>query len=114
MVEPVIVEHHKLEKVLGQHFAEESSFDFNDEEFDLDVSLDGPTTQEDEEETPQGDEAPMLNILISCSLMPFVWALQTYILNRMKSHIGYVIESTVCYVKLPIHLYNWQTVWRHV
>lgn len=60
LVEPVIVEHHKLEKVLGQHFAEESSFDFNDEEFDLDVNLDGPTTQEDEEEAPQGDEAPIV------------------------------------------------------
>lgn len=63
LVEPVIVEHHKLEKVLGQHFAEESSFDFNDEEFDLDVNLDGPTTQEDEEEAPQGDEAPIVKYI---------------------------------------------------
>ncbi len=57
------MEHHKLEKVLGQHFAEESSFDFNDEEFDLDVNLDGPTTQEDEEEAPQGDEAPIVKYI---------------------------------------------------
>ncbi|EPK1860081.1 type IV-A pilus assembly ATPase PilB, partial [Acinetobacter baumannii] len=63
LVEPVIVEHHKLEKVLGQHFAEESSFDFNDEEFDLDVNLDGPTAQEDEEEAPQGDEAPIVKYI---------------------------------------------------
>lgn len=63
MVEPVIVEHHKLEKVLNQHFAEESSFDFNDEEFDLDVSLDSPATQEDEDETPQGDEAPIVKYI---------------------------------------------------
>ncbi|EHU3342603.1 type IV-A pilus assembly ATPase PilB [Acinetobacter baumannii] len=61
LVEPVIVEHHKLEKVLGQHFAEESSFDFNDEEFDLDVNLDGPTAQEDE--APQGDEAPIVKYI---------------------------------------------------
>lgn len=63
LVEPVIVEHHKLEKVLGQHFAEESSFDFNDEEFDLDVNLDGSTAQEDEEEAPQGDEAPIVKYI---------------------------------------------------
>ncbi|MFH3976384.1 GspE/PulE family protein, partial [Acinetobacter pittii] len=63
LVEPVIVEHHKLEKVLGQHFAEESSFDFNDEEFDLDVNLDGLTAQEDEEEAPQGDEAPIVKYI---------------------------------------------------
>ncbi|MFW1832499.1 type IV-A pilus assembly ATPase PilB [Acinetobacter baumannii] len=63
LVEPVIVEHHKLEKVLGQHFAEESSFDFNDEEFDLDVNLDGPTAQDDEEEAPQGDEAPIVKYI---------------------------------------------------
>ncbi|EMU8865048.1 type IV-A pilus assembly ATPase PilB [Acinetobacter baumannii] len=63
LVEPVIVEHHKLEKVLGQHFAEESSFDFNDEEFDLDVNLDDPTAQEDEEEAPQGDEAPIVKYI---------------------------------------------------
>ena len=50
-------------KVLGQHFAEESSFDFNDEEFDLDVNLDGPTAQEDEEEAPQGDEAPIVKYI---------------------------------------------------
>ncbi|MDE3318269.1 type IV-A pilus assembly ATPase PilB [Acinetobacter baumannii] len=63
LVEPVIVEYHKLEKVLGQHFAEESSFDFNDEEFDLDVNLDGSTAQEDEEEAPQGDEAPIVKYI---------------------------------------------------
>ncbi|EXE59340.1 type IV-A pilus assembly ATPase PilB [Acinetobacter sp. 1542444] len=63
MVEPVIVEHHKLEKILTQQFTEESSFEFNDEEFDLDVDLEAPPSQEDEEETPQGDEAPIVKYI---------------------------------------------------
>ncbi|MEO9302566.1 type IV-A pilus assembly ATPase PilB [Acinetobacter pittii] len=63
MVEPVIVEHHKLEKILSQQFTEESSFEFSDEEFDLDVDLEAPPSQEDEEETPQGDEAPIVKYI---------------------------------------------------
>lgn len=63
MVEPVIVEHHKLEKILAQQFTEESSFEFSDEEFDLDVDLEAPPSQEDEEETPQGDEAPIVKYI---------------------------------------------------
>jgi len=106
LVEPVIVEHHKLEKVLGQHFAEESSFDFNDEEFDLPL-------KKMKKKHLKVMKLLLLNILISCLLMPFVWARQIYILSLMKSHIGYVIVSMVCYVKLPIRLYNLQTVWHH-
>lgn len=63
MVEPVIVEHHKLEKILTQQFTEESSFEFSDEEFDLDVDLEAPSSQEEEEETPQGDEAPIVKYI---------------------------------------------------
>jgi type IV pilus assembly protein PilB len=65
MVEPVIVEHHKLEKVLGQHFAEESSFDFNDEEFDLDVRLDSPPLKKMKKKHLKAMKHRLLNILIS-------------------------------------------------
>ena len=40
-----------------------SSFEFSDEEFDLDVDLEAPSSQEDEEETPQGDEAPIVKYI---------------------------------------------------
>jgi type IV pilus assembly protein PilB len=63
MVEPVIVEYHKLEKILTQQFTEESSFEFSDEEFDLDVDLEAPSSQEEEEETSQGDEAPIVKYI---------------------------------------------------
>lgn len=60
MVEPVIVEHHKLEKILVQQFTEESNFEFSDEEFDLDVDLDTSAAPEEDDDTPQGDEAPIV------------------------------------------------------
>ena len=114
MVEPVIVEHHKLEKILAQQFTEESSFEFSDEEFDLDVDLEAPSSQEDEEETPQGDEAPIVKYINKLLIDAIRMGLQTYILNPMRNHIGSVIESTACYVRLQIHLCNWLTVWLHV
>ena len=73
MVEPVIVEHHKLEKILAQQFTEESSFEFSDEEFDLDVDLEAPSSQEDEEERLKAMKHLLLNILINYSSMQFVW-----------------------------------------
>lgn len=113
LVEPVIVEHHKLEKVLGQHFAEESSLTLMMKSLILTSALMVLPLKKMKKKHLKVMKLLLLNILISCLLMPFVWARQIYILSLMKSHIGYVIVSMVCYVKLPIRLYNLQTVWHH-
>ena len=36
-VEPIIVEHDKLNKILDKYFTHEESFDFGDDDFDVDV-----------------------------------------------------------------------------
>ncbi|MFW2095182.1 type IV-A pilus assembly ATPase PilB [Acinetobacter sp. ULE_I057] len=56
-IEPIIVEHHKLEKLLEKHFTVEESFNFGDEDFDVDVIAtdDQPPSEDDdasEEEAP--------------------------------------------------------------
>ena len=61
-IEPIVVEQPKLEKFLEKHFAEDTSFNFSDEDFDVDViatDSDQPTT-EDNEDGPSADEAPIV------------------------------------------------------
>ena len=62
--ETIIVEHHKLEKLIEQNFAEESTFDFDDD-FDLDITIDTPdkNADEDEDEDEKGEEAPIVKYI---------------------------------------------------
>ena len=60
--ETIIVEHHKLEKLIEQNFAEESTFDFDDD-FDLDITIDTPEKNADESEEEKGEEAPIVKYI---------------------------------------------------
>lgn len=60
-IETVIVEYNKLQKLIEQNFAEESTFAFDDD-FDLDVDLDTSDPNK-EEETEKGDEAPIVKYI---------------------------------------------------
>ena len=60
--ETIIVEHHKLEKLIEQNFAEESTFDFDDD-FDLDITIDTPDKNADESEEEKGEEAPIVKYI---------------------------------------------------
>ncbi|WP_445114825.1 type IV-A pilus assembly ATPase PilB [Acinetobacter sp. WZC-1] len=61
-IEPIIVEHHKLEKLLNQHFTVEESFDFGDEDFDVAIIAgnDDAHSPEEQEDEPAEDEAPIV------------------------------------------------------
>lgn len=63
-IEPIIVEYDKLEKVLAKHFTVEESFNFGDEDFDVDIiaTSDDPPSDEDENETSE-DEAPIVKYI---------------------------------------------------
>lgn len=62
-IEPIIVEHHKLEKYLEKHFTVEESFNFGDEDFDVDViATDDQPPSEDDNETSE-DEAPIVKYI---------------------------------------------------
>ena len=60
--ETIIVEYHKLEKLIEQNFAEESTFDFDDD-FDLDITIDTPEKNADESEEEKGEEAPIVKYI---------------------------------------------------
>lgn len=60
--ETVIVEHNKLEKLIEQNFAEESTFDFDDD-FDLDIATDAPDQNADDGEEEKGEEAPIVKYI---------------------------------------------------
>ena len=60
--ETIIVEYHKLEKLIEQNFAEESTFDFDDD-FDLDITIDTPDKNADEDEDEKGEEAPIVKYI---------------------------------------------------
>lgn len=63
-IEPIIVEHTKLEKLIEQHFGDSSSFDFGDsEDFDLDIDVNQDSPQEDDDAAPQGDESPIVKYI---------------------------------------------------
>lgn len=63
-IEPIIVEHTKLEKLIEQHFSDSSSFDFGDsEDFDLDIDVNQDSSQEDDDASPQGDESPIVKYI---------------------------------------------------
>lgn len=59
-IEPIIVEHHKLVKTLEKHFTVEESFNFDDEDFDVDIiATDDHESAEVDEETAE-EEAPIV------------------------------------------------------
>lgn len=62
-IEVVIVEHKKLEKIIEQQFSGTSTFEFSDDEFDLELTDDLPQQNEDEDEGQQGDEAPIVKYI---------------------------------------------------
>ena len=63
-IEPIIVEHTKLEKLIEQHFGDSGSFDFGDsEDFDLDIDVNQDSPQEDDDASPQGDESPIVKYI---------------------------------------------------
>lgn len=62
-IEPIIVEHHKLEKLLEKHFTVEESFNFGDEDFDVDViTTDDQPSSEDDDQTSE-EEAPIVKYI---------------------------------------------------
>lgn len=62
-IEPIIVEHHKLEKYLEKHFTVEESFNFGDEDFDVDViATDDQPPSEDDDEASE-EEAPIVKYI---------------------------------------------------
>ncbi|WP_035370827.1 MULTISPECIES: type IV-A pilus assembly ATPase PilB [Acinetobacter] len=62
-IEPIIVEHHKLEKYLEKHFTVEESFNFGDEDFDVDIIAtdDNPPSEDDDEASEE--EAPIVKYI---------------------------------------------------
>ena len=62
-VEPVIVEHDKLNKILEKHFTQETNFDFGDDDFDVDVMAGddlSPNNDNDDDEPSAEEEAPIV------------------------------------------------------
>ena len=61
-VEPVIVEHDKLNKILEKHFTQETNFDFGDDDFDVDVIAgDDLSPNSDNNDEPSAEEeAPIV------------------------------------------------------
>ena len=61
--EAIIVEHAKLEKLIEQQFAEESTFEFDDDfDLDLDDGSNAPQNQDSEDEE-KGEEAPIVKYI---------------------------------------------------
>lgn len=61
-IEPIIVEHHKLEKNLEKHFTVEESFNFGDEDFDVDVIATDDTPPSEDDEASE-EEAPIVKYI---------------------------------------------------
>ena len=63
-IEPIIVEHNKLEKLIDQQFGDTGSFDFGeDEDIDLDLDVVSTTTNDNDDDAPQGEEAPIVKYI---------------------------------------------------
>lgn len=58
-IEPIIVEVDKLNKILERHFSEEHTFEFSDDDIDLDFEQ-VPEHADDDDEQSQADEAPIV------------------------------------------------------
>lgn len=59
-IEPIIVEHDKLNKTLEKHFTVEDSFNFDDEDFDVDIIATDDGESADVDEDTAEEEAPIV------------------------------------------------------
>lgn len=64
-IEPIIVEHNKLEKLIEQQFGDSGSFDFGDsEDFDLDgIDTANDSDKEEDDTNTQSDESPIVKYI---------------------------------------------------
>lgn len=62
-IEAIIVEHQKLHQLIEQNFTQADSFEFSDEDIDLNLEQDDLSQKEDEDAGPQGDEAPIVKYI---------------------------------------------------
>lgn len=63
-VEPVVVEYNKLVQLIEKHFSEHETFEFNSEDFDIDVHVEDTEHAENtEEDANQGNEAPIVKYI---------------------------------------------------
>lgn len=62
-IEAIIVEYPQLEKLIEQNFTQADSFEFSDEDIDLDLDIEQQNTHDDEDDSPQGDEAPIVKYI---------------------------------------------------
>ena len=62
-VEAVIVEFDKLDKLIENLFADSGSFEFGDDDFDLDVEEVDPNQENTKDEDPTGDESPIVKYI---------------------------------------------------
>ena len=62
-IEAVIVEHHILQKLIENNFAQADSFEFSDDDIDLDLGVEDLTKKEDDENEQQADEAPIVKYI---------------------------------------------------
>ncbi len=62
-IEPIIVEHHKLEKVLEKNFMVEESFNFGDEDFDVDIIATDDTPPSEDDDEASEEEAPIVKYI---------------------------------------------------
>ncbi len=62
-VEAVIVEFDKLDKLIENLFADSGSFEFGDDDFDLDVEEVDPNQENSKDEDPTGDESPIVKYI---------------------------------------------------
>ena len=62
-IEAVIVEHHILQKLIENNFTQADSFEFSDDDIDLDLGVEDLTQKEDDENEQQADEAPIVKYI---------------------------------------------------
>lgn len=63
-IEPIIVEHDKLKKILQKYFTAEENFDFGDDDFDVDImTTDDPISEESENPQSAEEEAPIVKYI---------------------------------------------------
>ncbi|WP_173911749.1 type IV-A pilus assembly ATPase PilB [Acinetobacter sp. Marseille-Q1618] len=62
-IEVVIVEHNKLVKCLEKYFTEETSFDFGDDDLDVDIISTDELSSTDDQDDKSGDEAPIVKYI---------------------------------------------------
>ena len=62
-IEAVIVEFDKLDKLIENLFADSGSFEFGDDDFDLDVEEVDPNQENQNDDDPTGDESPIVKYI---------------------------------------------------